>query len=76
MVEPTVCRTLALTTLSEFKCVATNAEGVGVLRGLTVRSRIGTQVVVELPRQTGAATQAPSAQLILRKVDIILWVRP
>jgi hypothetical protein len=76
VVEPSVCRTLALTTPSAFKCAATNAEGVGVLRGLTVRSRIGTQVVVEPPRAAGDATRAPSAQLILRKSDIILWVRP
>ena len=76
VVEPAVCRSLALAAAPEFRCDATNAEGAGVLRGLTARSRIGTQVVVEPQRASAEGGKvAILPQLILRKSDIVLWVR-
>lgn len=81
VVEPAVCRSLALTSATGLRCAQGADAAVGVLRDVRVRSRIGTQMVVQpmaaLTKDgAGAAKRALAGpHLVVRKSDVVLWVR-
>lgn len=82
VLEPAACRALAAAPTSGLRCEAAgNVEGSAVL-DVRVRSRIGSQVLVERQTEVASATSPAvakgrpgSPQVVLRKSDIVLWVR-
>lgn len=82
VLEPAACRALAAVPSAGVHCIDIGGTGGGAMQDVRVRSRIGSQVLVE--RQSGSegayssvATGSKEAtrQVVLRKSDIVLWVR-
>ena len=81
IVRPDVCKSLRLTSASALRCDGPG-DAAGVLRDVVVRSRIGTQLVVESASRRDAdmpgdfGTQSTgSARLILKKEDVLMWAK-
>ncbi|WP_285409829.1 hypothetical protein [Variovorax sp. efr-133-TYG-130] len=75
LVKGDVCRSLPMTSSSNLRCSTSSSDSVGILRDVTIRSRIGAQMVVET---SGAgATQKDAKQqvtrLVLKKDDVVMW---
>ena len=77
IVKPEVCQSLRLSSLTALRC----AEGVpgasGALRNVTLRSRIGAQILVE--RETGSFASSDvkrQPRAVLRKEDVVMWILP
>ncbi|WP_198085483.1 hypothetical protein [Variovorax sp. E3] len=75
LVKADVCRSLPMTSSSDLRCVISSSESVGILRDVTIRSRIGAQMVVE---KSGASSSSKSAtrqvaRLVLKKDDVVMW---
>ncbi|GAA4338640.1 hypothetical protein GCM10023165_17460 [Variovorax defluvii] len=81
VVRSDVCKSLSLTSSTALRCAGPAGES-GILRNVVVRSRIGTQLVVEpmirkdvsAPFEPGAQTSR-AARLILKKEDVLMWAR-
>ena len=82
IVRSDVCKSLRLTSATALRCDGQGGGDAGVLRNVVVRSRIGTQLVVEpMGKGDGAAPSAsnartpPAARLILKKEDVLMWAK-
>ncbi|MGJ7523906.1 hypothetical protein ACSFA0_25780 [Variovorax sp. LT1P1] len=65
------CPALPLSAASRLRCAGGSNGATGVLRNVTLRSRIGGQVVVEASKERRAG--ARSDRVILRKEDVVMW---
>jgi hypothetical protein len=72
LVKSEVCQALRLSAASRLRCDGGLNGADGILRNVALRSRIGSQVLVE-ELNNGRAI-ARSGRLVLRKDDVVLWV--
>ena len=75
LVKADVCRSLPMTSSSDLRCSTSSSDSVGILRDVTIRSRIGAQMVVE---RSGAGSSQKDAKqqvtrLVLKKDDVVMW---
>lgn len=75
LVKADVCRSLPMTSSSDLRCSTSASDSVGILRDVTIRSRIGAQMVIE-KSGTGSSNNAAKLQvtrLVLKKDDVVMW---
>lgn len=73
VVKAEVCQALRLTASSAIRCSPAAEAGEGILRNVILRSRIGSQVVIEMPSPAQMSGSAMSARVVLRRDDVLLW---
>lgn len=73
VVKAEVCQALSLTASSALRCSPAAEVGGGILRNVILRSRIGSQVVIETASPTQLPASAMSARVVLRRDDVLLW---
>lgn len=74
-VKADVCHSLPMTSSSDLRCSMSSSSSVGILRDVTIRSRIRAQIVVE---RSGATSLDKDAlrrvtRLVLKKDDVVMW---
>lgn len=73
VVKAEVCQALRLTASSSLRCSPAAEVGGGILRNVVLRSRIGSQVVIEMASSAQVSGSAMSARVVLRRDDVLLW---
>lgn len=75
LVRAEVCRSLPLSSSTDLRCSMSSPDSAGILRNVTVRSRIGAQVVIEKSDLSPSVDAAqPVTRLILKKDDVVMWM--
>jgi hypothetical protein len=75
LIKAEVCRAMPLSSSTDLRCFMSSSDSAGILRGVTILSRIGAQVVVEKSVTTSSAEVIqPAARLILKKDDVLMWM--
>jgi len=64
------CQALRLSAASDLRCAGGTEGGDGILRNVTLRSRIGSQIVVE---KSGAKSSQGGARVVMKKEDVAMW---
>jgi hypothetical protein len=73
-VKADICNALPLSSAISLRCAGGAGSTVGVLRNVTLRSRIGGQVLIEGNEAKGESKDGSSAtRLVLRKDDVLMW---
>lgn len=74
LIKAEVCRSIPLSSSTDLRCSMLSPESAGILRNVTVRSRIGAQVVIEKSAPGSVDVVQPVTRLILKKEDVMMWM--
>lgn len=73
-VKAEICDALPLGSAISLRCAVGTGSSVGILRNVTLRSRIGSQVLIEEGEAKAESVRGSSAaRLVLRKEDVVMW---
>lgn len=73
VVKADVCRSMPLTSSTDLRCAMSSSDAVGIFRDVTIRSRIGAQIVVEKSALNSASNTQAVTRLVLKKEDVVMW---